>query len=176
MTKVFRRTTFLKVALVAAGAGALLAGAAAAVAVVVPHTPSTAHGGGFKIKSAVDYNWCVDVAPGSTPGRPVTLSACSSVATEQWTLTKNSDGSNLLVDSQGMCVDTVGRKANDGIGVKAMNCSFVKTQRFRYTSLGRIQLSGTSTCLSIPRAGLSAPLFLEACSNSNPREVFKLSL
>jgi len=174
MTKVFRRMAFLKVALVVA---LFAGGTAAAVAVVAPpHTPSTAHGEGFEVRSNVNTYWCVDVAAGSTQGRPLTLSACSFYATQRWKFTKNSDGSNLMVDSQGMCVDTVGRKAGDGTAVKVENCSFVKSQRFRYSSTGRIQVSGTTTCLSIPRADAGAALFLETCSNSNPRELFKLAL
>jgi hypothetical protein len=176
MTKVFRKIPFLKAAL-AAALVTLFAGTAAAVAIVEPHLPaSTAHGEGFRIESWVDTSYCIDVEAGATQGRALTLSACSSNATELWTFTKNSDGSNLFVDSQGMCVDSVGRKAGDGVSVKVRNCSFVQSQRFRYTSLGRIQLSGTAACLSIPRAGAAAPLFLETCSNSNPRQLFKLTL
>jgi len=176
MSKVFRRKAFLKVT-VAAGLVAFFAGTTAAVAIVEPHTtPSYAHGGGYQVKSWVDTSFCIDVAPGGTQGRAVTLSQCfSAAASERWTFTKNSDGSNLIVDSQGMCVDSVGRKAGDGIAVKVRNCSFVKSQRFRVTNLGQIQLSGTTTCLAIPRAGAGVALLLETCSNSNPWQVFKWS-
>ena len=57
---------------------------------------------------------------------------------------------------------------------KVENCSFVKSQRFRWTPLGRIQVSGTTTCLSIPRAGAGVAVILETCSNSHPTQVFKL--
>ncbi len=174
MTKAFRKIAFLQVAL-AVGLVTLFAGTAAAVAIVDPHTtPSTAHGEAFQIKSQVDTTFCIDVAAGGTQGRKLSLSACAPYATERWTFTKNSDGSNLLVESQGMCVDTAGRKPGDGVSLKVENCNFLKSQRLRFTSVGRIQASGTATCLSIPRAAAGVAVFLETCSASNPRQRFKL--
>jgi hypothetical protein len=175
MTKVFRSIAFLKVAL-AVGLVALFAGTPAALATVEPHTtPSATWGESVQITSQLGTSFCIDVAPGGAQGRALRLWVCQPSSSERWTFTKNSDGSNLFVDSQGMCVDSVGRKAGDGISVKVRNCSFVKSQRFRVTSVGRIQLSGTTTCLSIPRAGAGVAVFLETCSNAKPGQVFKMS-
>lgn len=175
MKRAFRTTAFLYVALMA-GLATLLAGTAVAVAMVRPHaTPSTAHGEGLLVKSVVDPNFCIDVKPGPAVGRPLTLSACGFNVTQRWTFTKNSDGTNLFVDSQGMCVDTAGRKPGDGVAVTVRNCSFVTTQRFRFSSVGRFQLNGTKTCLSIPRANAAAPLFLEPCNSANMRQQFKFA-
>jgi hypothetical protein len=176
MNRASRKTTILRVALTL-GLVTVLGGGAVAVAVASPHaSPSTAHGEGFQLKPQVNSSDCIDVVPGATQGRLLSLSLCSPVATQRWTFTKNSDGTNLFVDSQGMCVDAVGRKANDGIALKVMNCSFVKTQRFRYSSVGRIQVSGSTNCLSVPQGHVAAPVFLTTCNSSSPYQQFKLSL
>jgi len=176
MSDASRKIGILQVA-VMAGLVTFLGGSAVAAAIVAPRaTPSTAHGEGFQLRSHVDSNFCIDVPAGSTQGRQLSLGVCSLNATQRWTFTSNADGTNLIVDSMGMCVDAVGRKAGDGIALKVVNCSFVKTQRFRYTSVGRIQLSGTTSCLSIPRAGAAAAVFLENCNSATTRQQFKLSL
>jgi hypothetical protein len=174
MKSVLRTNTFLEVVLVA-GLVALVAGGAVAAAVVAPHTtPSTAHGESFEVKPVVDVSFCINVPYGGTQGRPLTLSACGPAPTERWTFTKNSDGTNLFVDYQGMCVDAAGRKAGDGIALKVRSCSFVASQRSRFSSVGRIQISGTKMCLSIPRANSGAAVFLQTCDSSNSLQEFKL--
>ena len=173
MTSAIRKTMILAIGLVT-----VLGGSAVAVAVVNPYAAlSTAHGEGFQIRSQLDPTFCIDVAAGATQGRPLSLSAClQGLQTQLWTFTNNSDGSNLLVDYMGMCVDTAGRKVGDGLALKVRKCSFVSSQRFQFTSVGRIQVTGTTKCLSIPRAAPAVAVFLETCNSSNPREVFKLAL
>ncbi len=166
------------IARVTLGGGLMLlvgGGAVAATNYLPRTTPSTAHGSNFQIKSAVDFSFCIDVPAGATPGRKLTLTACSPANTERWAFTENSDGTNLLIDDQGFCVDSVGRKAGDGISLQVLKCSFVKSQRFRYNSIGQMQFFETTNCVSLPRANAAAALFLEKCDSSKKRQQFKLA-
>ena len=176
MSSAIRRTRFLTATLTI-GFVTVIGSSAVAVAVVNSHAAlSTAHGEGLQIKSQVDPSFCIDVTAGATQGRALSLSACGGYATQRWTFTKNSDGSNLLVDTQGMCVDTAGRKAGDGVALKVRNCSFANSQRLQFTSAGHLQVSGTTKCVSIPRANAGAAVFLQTCNSSNPLELFKLAI
>jgi hypothetical protein len=143
------------------------------VGAVVP--PSTAHGEHFLFKSALNNAFCISDAAGNTNGRKVTLAGCSTIDTERWTLTEDTDGTNALVDSQGMCVDTTGRVAGDGLAVKVFTCGFGAHQRFRYTAAGLIQATGTTLCLWVPGAAAGAAVSVATCNNASTREMFKLA-
>jgi hypothetical protein len=176
MTSAIRKTMWVRAALTI-GLVTVVGSGAIAAASVAPHaTPTTAHGGGFLIRSGVNQNYCVDVVAGATQGRALSLSACSQNASQRWTFTENADGTNVIVDSLGMCVDAAGRKAGDGVALRVVRCSFVKAQRASYSSVGRIQVSGTKNCFSVPQAHAGAPVFLATCSSAAPLEQFRLSL
>ena len=175
MTDAIRKTMFLRLS-VAFGLLTFLGGSAVAVGVVEPNAkPSAVHGESIQFSSQANPSFCIDVAAGATQGRPLLLWVCTQSASQRWVLTKNSDGSNLFVDSQGLCVDSAGRKAGDGIALKVVNCSFVKSQRFRATLAGQLQVSGTAKCISIPRAGAGIAVFLATCDGSSPLQRFKSS-
>ena len=152
------------------GGAVMMAGAVSATA-----TPTTAHGTYFLFKSAIDNNFCVDVAPGATAGRAVSLSACGTADTERWTLTDNADGTNLVVDSQGMCLDKAGRVVGDGTPLEVFACGFQSHQRFRYTADGLIQDKTTKDCLSVPLAATGAAVSLATCDNTVSGQIFKLA-
>jgi len=168
------RKTFPRMA-IAIGLAVVLGSSAAAAGVHLLATPSTAHGGGFQIETQKDTTFCIDVAPGGTPGSTLSLSMCAPYASQRWTFTSNADGSNLLVDSQGFCVDAAGRTPGDGVALQAVNCSFAKSQRLRFTSVGSIQIGGTKNCLSFPRPASGAAIFLDSCSNPLGVALFKLA-
>jgi hypothetical protein len=155
---------------------ALLGGALAVEASVTTRTtPSTAHGENFLFKTTLDTTFCIDEAAGATQGRAMFMFSCTTADTQRWAITKNSDGTNALIDSQGMCVDTTGRKAGDGLAIKVANCNFGKQQRFRYTASGLIQVSGTTLCFWIPLPADNAAVSLVKCRGSSAHEVFKLA-
>ena len=175
MTKVNHKMMFLRAALGAGLVTLMVGGAVAAANIGTRATSSTAHGANIQFKTQTDTNFCIDVAPGSTQGRKLSLSTCSPSATERWAVTRNSDGSNLFIDSQGLCVDAAGRKVGDGVALRVANCSFVKSQRFSFNSIGQFRISGTTMCLSIPRAVSAVAVFLETCNGSSARQQFKLA-
>jgi Ricin-type beta-trefoil lectin domain len=176
MFTVTKKTSLARAAL-GIGLVALLGGSAVAVAIVSPHTkPSVGHGAGIQFKAQLNQQYCIEVAPGTTQGRALTLSACSSGSSQRWMLTKNADGTNLFADVQGMCVDTAGRKAGDGVAVKVDNCTFGKTQRFRYTAASHLQLNGTTTCLSVPRANSGVAVFLQTCNGASLFQQFRFTI
>jgi hypothetical protein len=64
MTSAIHKTKFL-IATLTIGVVTVIAGSAVAVAVVNPDAArSTAHGEAFHIKSQLDQNFCITVAPG----------------------------------------------------------------------------------------------------------------
>jgi hypothetical protein len=138
-------------------------------------TPSTAHGEHFLFELAVDRTFCIDEAPGNAQGRAVTLSACGTADTERWALTENADGTNAFIDSQGMCLDTTGRKIGDGIALKVFDCRFNDHERFSYTALGLVQVKSTDACLRVPGAANGTAVSLAKCDSTSTGEVFKLA-
>ncbi len=140
-----------------------------------PPPPTTAHGTNFQVKNGLDNSFCMDIAAGATEGRSLTLSACSAVASQRWGFTWNSNETNSVIDSQGMCVDAKGRHTGDGIAVVANKCHHGEAQKFTYTSTGHIIDLKTKSCLSVPRAGAAAPVFLEACDDTKKGQNWKLA-
>jgi len=170
-----RKNMFPKVAVAIGLVAVLGSSAAAAAGVHLLAPPSTAHGGGFQLEAQKDTTFCVDVDPGGIPGSALSLSVCSAAASQRWTFTSNTDGSNLLVDWSGFCVDAAGHTAGDGVALQAVNCNFAKSQRLRFTSAGSIQIGGTKNCLSFVRVASGAAITLESCSNPLGVQRFKLA-
>jgi len=154
--------------------GALVAGPiGGATAHHAAVTPTTAHGEYFLFKSALDSTFCIDEQPGNTQGRTVILSTCTTADTQRWSLTENSDGTNFIVDSQGMCVDSTGRKLGDGFAVEAFDCNSHAHQRFTYTADG--QLQARLGCLAVPLAADGAAVSIASCNSASNSQVFKLA-
>jgi hypothetical protein len=140
-----------------------------------PPPPTTAHGTNFQVKNGLDNNFCMDVAAGSTEGRALTLSPCTAAASQRWGFTWNSNDTNSVIDSQGMCVDAKGRKTGDGVSVVANKCHHGEAQKFTFTSTGHIIDIKTKSCLSVPRATGGAAVFLEACDDTKKQQNWKLA-
>ena len=172
-----RTAAVLAAVMVAVGA-AVIAGtgpaASADTAAAVVSTPTTAHGTGFQAHNGLDSAFCIDVEPGATEGRPVTLQWCSTVATQRWGLTWNADQTNTIVDSIGMCLD--GAKPQSGVASTVKLCKFGNPWRFTYTSTGLIQSVKTGLCLDVPRAGTDAPVFFSPCDDTKLSQKWRLSL
>jgi len=134
---------------------------------------STAHGTGFQIKSAFDNNFCAAVDNGTAPARSVTLSLCSAVSTQKWAFTWNSDQSNLLVETQGMCLD--GRHPQPGVAAKVRYCHFTGPWTYVFTPQGLIKNLGTGQCLGVAGLGAGAAVFFDACDASSKFQLWKLS-
>ncbi len=126
-------------------------------------TPSTIHGVNFQIKSQLDQTFCVQVEPGTTEGRTITLQQCVAADTERWAFTNNSDDTNIVADSQGMCLDSRGRKAGDGLALPVSKCKFTDIWRYAYTSQATIKDIRSGLCLQVPQAAANAPVSLATC-------------
>lgn len=157
----------------AIGVASSIGGSGSAVATGTPLPPSTAHGENNLFESALDNSYCIDVVPGGTQGRAVILSTCSTADTQRWALTDNADGTNAIIDSEGMCVDSTGRKLGDGISLGVFDCTFHGHQRFSFTPDGLIQAK--QGCLSVQGAINGGAVSLVACDSTNQHEVFKLA-
>jgi hypothetical protein len=138
-------------------------------------TPSLIFGAHFQIKSQVDNNFCIQAAPGTAEGRTITLQQCAVSDNQRWTLTHNSDDTNLIVDSQGMCLDARNRKAADGLALPVQKCRFGDAWRFTYTSLGLLKDEKNDKCLQVPGAAANAAVSLAACDSTKATQKWLLT-
>ena len=127
-------------------------------------TPTTAHGANFLIESQLDTAFCIEVQPGTTEGRTLSLHQCGGADTQRWAMTDNADVTNLLVDSQGMCVDGHFRGLDHALTVNS--CQFGKVWRFAFTEAGSLVNERNGKCLSIPGAATNAIVSLATCDVS----------
>ena len=82
------------------------------------------------------------------------------------------DGTNFIVNSQSMCVDSTGRKPGDRFAVEAFDCNSHAHQRFTYTADG--QLQARLGCLAVPLAADGAAVSIASCNSASNGQVFKL--
>ena len=126
-------------------------------------TPSTIHGVNFQIKSQLDQTFCVQVESGTTEGRTITLQQCAAGDLQRWAFTNNSDDTNIVADSQGMCLGSRGRKAGDGLALPVSKCKFTDIWRYAYTSQGTIKDIRSGLCLQASTAAANAAVSLATC-------------
>jgi hypothetical protein len=134
--------------------------------------PSTIHGVNFLIKSQVDNTFCVQVASGTTEGRTITLQTCGAADTQRWAFSNNSDDTNLVLDSQGMCLDGRNRKGNDGLALPVQKCRFGDVWRWSYLSTGQIKDIRNGKCLQVPGAASNANVSLADCDPAKKTQQF----
>ena len=132
-------------------------------------TPSTARGDNFQIKSFVDNDFCIQVAGGTIEGRTITMQLCAADALRltRWTLSDNNDGTNLILDTQGMCLDGNFRRGEEGLARSVQKCGFEITSRFTFTSAGTIRDEKNNMCLKESTAAANAAVFLADCDPTN---------
>jgi len=138
-------------------------------------TPTAAHGANFQIKSQIDNNFCIAVAGGTNEGRLITLQQCGSADTQRWAFTWNADESNVIVESQGMCLDGRARKGGDGQSLPVQKCRFGDAWRFTVIASGLIKDLQNKKCLSVPGAAANAAVSLVDCDESKKNDLWKLA-
>jgi hypothetical protein len=138
-------------------------------------TPTTQHGANFQVKSQIDNNYCIQVAGGTNEGRTITLQQCGTTDTQRWDFTWNNDDTNLMVDSQGMCLDGRTRKGGDGLAIPVAKCRFGDAWRYTITASGLIKDVRSGACLSVPGASANAAVSLAACDETKKGQLWKLS-
>jgi hypothetical protein len=154
-------------------APALNAGAATTADAVT--TPTTAHGTNFLIKTQLDNGYCMEVASGTAPGRTIALMPCSNAEPQRWALTWNDDDTNLLVDTQGMCIDARLRTTSQGQAASVQRCRFGDAWRFTYTPVGQIQEVKNGRCLSVAAAAGSVPVVFAPCDETATGQLWRLA-
>ena len=130
-------------------------------------TSTTIHGTEFKLETLVDQNFCVTTDNGTAEGRETHLQQCGS-SFGLFTFTDNSDGSNLIVDSQGMCLDGRFRTRDAGLPLKVVSCRFSDRFKWSYLANGEIQNALNGLCLRVPGAAANAWVTLGICDASKP--------
>jgi hypothetical protein len=137
--------------------------------------PTTAHGTNFLIKSQVDSNFCIEVANGTSEGRTITLQQCGGADTQRWALPLNSDDTNLIIDSQGLCLDGRFTKGDEGLPLPVAKCGPGKTWRFVFNSAGQLMTARRNLCLSVPGAASNAVVSLEPCDATRLGQLWALA-
>ena len=145
-----------------------LAAAGAALGARQLLTATTIHGTEFQLETLVDQSFCVTSDNGTSEGREIRLQQCGS-SFGRFTFTDNSDGSNLIVDSQGMCLDGRVRPRDDGFPLKVVSCRFSDRFKWSYLANGEIQNALNGMCLRVPGAAANASVSLGTCDASDPR-------
>ena len=130
-------------------------------------TPSVIHGVNFQIKSEVDNLFCIQVESGTNEGRTITMQTCAAGDLQRWALSDNSDGTNLILDSQGMCLDGNFRRGEEGLARSVRTCGFENTSRFTYTSATLIRDEKNNMCLQESTAAANAAVSLADCDQTN---------
>src|SRR5581483_844594 len=133
---------------------------------------STVFGTNFLIKSQVDNSFCVQVASGTTEGRTITLQTCGSADTQRFAFSHNADETNVILDSQGMCLDGRSRKAGDGLALPVQKCRFGDALRWAYLASGQIKDVKNGKCLQVPGAANNASVSLADCDATKPGQKF----
>jgi Ricin-type beta-trefoil lectin domain len=136
-------------------------------------TASAINGVNFEIHSQIDSNFCIEVQNGTIEGRTLSLQTCGGADTQRWVLTKDADSSNLLVDSQGMCVN--GRSRGLGLPLTVGSCQFGAVWRFAVTDAGLIVNERNGKCLSVPGAASNAVISLATCDGSRMGQLWGLT-
>lgn len=123
-------------------------------------------GADFLIKSQLDPNFCIQVGTGTKPGRTIALQQCGLADVQRWTFTLNSDDTNFIVESQGMCLDGHLAPAEEGLPLQVARCKTTARWRFELTAVGLIRNVGSGLCLSIPGAASNANVSRATCDET----------
>jgi Ricin-type beta-trefoil lectin domain len=137
--------------------------------------PTEVHGTNFLLKSQIDTNFCIEVENGTGEGRTITLQTCGGADTQRWALPLNSDDTNLIVDSQGLCLDGRFTKGDEGLPRSVAKCGPGKTWRFVINSAGQVMTARRNLCLSVPGAASNASVSLEPCDVTHPGQLWTLA-
>lgn len=137
-------------------------------------TPSSAHGSNLLLRAQADPNFCLQVEAGTLQGRMITLQQCSTAQEQRWALTWNQDGSNTIVDIQGMCLDARLR-TSDGVPVAVRNCRFGDAWQYVVTPEGRIVDVQTGRCVDVGGIAAGAAAYLVPCDENRSTQRWKLT-
>jgi hypothetical protein len=131
------------------------------------HQPN---GVNFTLHLEQDQNFCVEAPPEETTLDAI-VSQCAARDDQDWTFPDVSDGSIILIDGAGQCVDFGGVS---GTLVDVVPCTFASSERFHYTAKGQFQDASGKYCLEATAATQDASLEFTTCSKTAQSQVFVL--
>jgi hypothetical protein len=164
---------FAEVMAATVAAFALASSAAPAHAKNFPAT--TVHGANLLIKSQLDANFCITVGVGLDEGRTITLTQCGLADVQRWAFTWDSDNTNLIVESQGMCLEGHQRRADAGLALSVFRCRPGGTRRFTVWPSGLIENVNSGKCLTVPGAAANVAVSVADCDESDLRQLWKFA-
>ena len=124
---------------------------------------TTIRGVNFQVQTLVDTNFCMQAESGTLPGRTITLQQCAVADNQRWAFALNQGTTNLILDSQGMCLDGVFHAGDEGLARSVEPCRFATEWRFVYLGSGLIEDVGNGMCLAVPGAAANANVSLAVC-------------
>jgi hypothetical protein len=127
---------------------------------------TTIHGVNFQIKSFADQNFCMQVESGVLPGRTITLQQCGAVDNQRWAFSLNQGTTNLILDSQGDCIDGRFHAGDEGMARPVNACRFSTEWKFVYLGSSLIEDIANGKCLAVPGAAANTPVSLADCDAS----------
>jgi Ricin-type beta-trefoil lectin domain len=127
------------------------------------------HGTNFGIHTYVDPNFCME---SEGDGR-IMMSQCAVRDNQHFTFTNNGDGTSLIVDGYGLCLDRGNGVA--GTAVMSLPCNFGASQKFKYTVKGKLDDPGKTSCVATIAAALDAAVFDAKCTTKHDITIFQLS-
>jgi ricin-type beta-trefoil lectin protein len=127
---------------------------------------TTIHGVNFQVKSFDDTNFCMQVESGVLPGRTITLQQCGVADNQRWAFSLNRGTTNLILDSQGMCLDGRFQSGDEGLARPVNACQFSPEWKFVYLGNSLIEDIANGKCLSVPGAAANAAVSLADCDPS----------
>lgn len=155
--------------------GLILAGTASGAKSAGGLPPTSIHGVSFQVRTLADTNFCIEADPGTSEGRPLTMQQCSAPdPTQHWALPWQTSGVNQVIDSQGMCLNVRGHRADDGLTFQVERCRANRAEFVTYTTTGLLQTA--RGCLAIPGAATTAVITLAICDPSKPTQRWLLLL
>jgi hypothetical protein len=137
-------------------------------ATAVAKLKTTIHGVNFLVQPVADTTFCMQAETGTLPGRTITLQSCAVADNQRWAFSTNQGTTNLILDSQGFCLDGVFHPGDEGLARPVNPCRFASEWKFVYLSSGLIEDVGNGKCLSVPGVAANTPVSLADCDATKP--------
>jgi len=125
----------------------------------------------FTIHTSADTNFCFTNIPVTDLNRPTSIQECADNDSQHWTFAQSVDGSSVLVDGGGQCLE-VAKKADKLAQVNP--CSFLAPEHFLYTNKGQIKNESGEMCLQDAGAADDAAVTFDPCTSGLATQIWIL--
>jgi hypothetical protein len=99
------------------------------------------------------------------------MSICAANDSQHWTAAQSVDGSQVLVDGNGQCLDFTKKT---GGSVELRTCTFKGPEHFLYSETGQIQSTNRKMCLQAAQAAQNAYVFIAKCKSGIPLQIWSI--